>query len=349
MYTSKSWEYGKKTTLEGDTNSSALQSSPSDLARVSIDASDKMFGVAGYVASKATDQSGLDSSLVKKVESQVGKMISCHGECIVPSVKVGHCVKVNGMDQLDGLFWVKEVKHYFDESGKYHNEFNSTPLDIAFPVKKIKREKLTNLQSALVTGLEDPEGMGRIKVTIPSLGIETLWVRFLTPHAGSDHGWLVMPEIDDEVLVGFENGNPDYPIALGCLYNGQDQPPLKADDKNEEKVFLTKSGNEIRFTDTSGKEKITICTIDGENQIVLDTSGPSVSIKTKGSVNVECDGDMTLKGNNVNIESQANFKIKAGANADIEATANLTAKGNANVDVQAGAMCNVKGTIINLN
>lgn len=349
-FQSKSWEYGGKTAFEGQADSSVLRSAPSDVAKVSIDASKKVFERPGYVPTvKATDQSSVDSALGGQVESQVGQMVVCAGESIVPAVKVGHCVKVEGMSKLDGLYWVKRVTHHFDESGKYHNEFVCSPLDISFPAKTTSRPALTNLQSGIVTDLGDPEGLGRIKVKIPALGIETIWVRYASPHAGSGHGWITLPEVDDEVLVGYENGNPDLPIALGSLYTGTDTLPVTPDDKNEVKVFLTRAGNEIRLTDKDGEEEIKISTKDGDNQIVLNMKKPSISITSKGDVSLESTGDFSIKGKNVSIESEAATDVKAGADLNLEASANFKAKASANLNAEASGQCVIKGAVINLN
>ncbi len=350
QFTSKSWEYGQKTVLESQVDSNVLRSAPSDMAKVSIDASKKMFSKAGYVSTeKATDQASVDSTLGSRVESQVGQMVCCVGESIVPAVKVGHCVKIQGMGKIDGLYWVNRVTHHFDESGKYYNDFKCSPLDISFPEKKTSRPSLTNLQSGVVTSLDDPDGLGRIKVKIPALGTETLFVRYASPHAGDGHGWMSRPEIDDEVLVGYENGNPDLPIALASLYSGTDNLPAATDDKNEIKVFLTRGGNEIKLTDKDGEEEISISTKDGKNQIVLNMKTPSVSIKSEGDISIESTGDLSIKGKNVKIESDAKTEIKSGADTNIEAGANLKAKATANLNAEASAQCVIKGAIINLN
>ncbi|UCC43994.1 MAG: hypothetical protein JSU65_12915 [Candidatus Zixiibacteriota bacterium] len=342
QFGSKSWGYEDKATVSGEADSSSLRSSPSELPRVSIDASDTVYGKAGYIHTlEAADQSSLDSKLSRLVESQVGRMVDCVGESIVPAIKVGHCVQINNMLNLDGPYWVREVNHVFSESGKYHNRFVSSPLDVSFPVRSSARAVLTKLQSAVVTDLDDPDGLGRIKVEIPALNIETLWVRYLSQHAGGDHGLVCLPEIDDEVLIGWENGSPDLPIALGSVYNGVDMGPHTPDGENEVKVLLTKGGNEIRFTDTGGEEEIKITTKDGENQIVLNMSGPSITI--------ESEGDISLKGKNVTIESTEQMDIISGAAMNVEASGDLTAESGVNVNIEASAQCNVKGATINLN
>ncbi len=349
-FASKSWEYGKKTVLEGQTDSSALRSAPSNLARVSIDASQKIFERPGYQSTvKATDHASDDATLNSHVESQVGRMVTCVGESIVPAVKVGHCIKVAGMDKFDGSYWVTGVTHHFDESGKYHNDFVCSPLDVSYPPKKSSRPPMTNLQSGVVTNLDDPEGLGRIQVKIPALGIDTLWVRYAAPHAGSGHGWMSLPEVDDEVLIGYENGNPDMPVAIASLYSGTDTLPVTPDQKNEVKIFLTRAGNEIKLTDKDGEEEIKISTKDGKNVIVLSGKDPSVSITTDGDIKFESTGDFSIKGKNVKIESDAAIDVKSGADLNLEGGANLKATATGNLNVEASGQCVIKGAIINLN
>ena len=119
----------------------------------------------------------------------------------------------------------------------------------------------------IVTNNQDPDGMGRIKVRLPfsSDTDESNWARIAVPMAGKDRGFYFLPEIDDEVLVAFEHGDPRFPFILGALWNGQDTPPANNDDgKNDVRVIKSRSGHVIRLTDKDGEEKIEI--IDNERQ-----------------------------------------------------------------------------------
>jgi uncharacterized protein involved in type VI secretion and phage assembly len=278
------------------------------------------------------------------------------------------------MDKLDGQYWVIAVRHVFDESGKYHNAFVCTPLDIAYPgTKKAQRdlaaaevrqeqtvpvapvapprkEPTIGLHVARVVDLKDPEKLGRIKISYPWLDAEqTVWVRMAVPHAGKDRGWYSLPEIDDEVLVGFEHGNTDHPIVLGCLYNKENAPMQEAvSPDNDVKMFMTRSGNKIVLNDKSGAEQIVISQKDGKNQIVLDLSGPSIAITTDGDVSVKGKQNVTIEADQgITLKATSDVKIE-GANVTIKANANLTVEGT-NADIKGNAMVNVKGGMINLN
>ena len=211
--------------------------------------------------------------------------------------------------------------------------------------------RVTGLQTATVIDLADPEGLGRIKVKFRALGeVESYWMRYVSTHAGDGHGWMSMPEIGDEVLVGFEHGNPAMPVAFGSLYHGGAKPSeFNPTEENNVKGILTRTGNKIFIDDTDGSEKIEIITKDEKNSMVLDVSGPSISITSEG--------DISLSGANITIEasdkltlkSGSDTEIKAGANLKQSSSANAELKAGANLDIKGGGQVTVKGVIINLN
>src|SRR5205085_2988322 len=105
---------------------------------------------------------------------------------------------------------------------------------------------------------DDPDGLGRVKVKFPWLSNdeESFWARVAVPMAGKERGFYFLPEVEDEVLVAFEHGDPRFPYVLGSLWNGQDKPPEKNDGKNNVRVIKSRSGHVIRLNDEDGKEKI---------------------------------------------------------------------------------------------
>lgn len=133
---------------------------------------------------------------------------------------------------------------------------------------------------ALVSDLADPDGQGRVEVRLPwaadTQGKDTaIWARLSTLLAGNDRGTWFRPEVDDEVLVAFEAGDPGRPYVLGALWNGKDEPP---ESSRELKKIRTRSGHELTFDDTDGAGKIELKT-DGGARIVLDDSGQKVTVQ----------------------------------------------------------------------
>lgn len=101
----------------------------------------------------------------------------------------------------------------------------------------------------------DKPGPGRVKVKIPLMGMpESNWARMASWMAGKERGAFCLPEVEDEVLVAFENGDVNRPYIIGSLWNGQDLPPeTNKDGKNNIRLFKSRSGHVLQFADTKGK------------------------------------------------------------------------------------------------
>ena len=342
-FTADVYNYEQKKTYSQDSKSLSQQASLSDLSRVAPEASKNIYKDSGVSLAprKVDDAQSLDSILQMERSRALGRMIQCSGRSIIPTVAPGHCVRISGMQALEGTYWVLSVKHVFDESGRYHNVFECTPLDIAYPQVKSVRPNISNLQMAVVLDNNDPEQMGRVKVKFPwNESDETPWVRVMSMGAGKDHGWFCLPEIGDEVLVGYEQGSPDLPIVLGGLYNSDDAPNAEVgDEANSIKAFHTRSGNKIILNDTDGDEQINIIGKDG-SKILMQSKGPSITIETGG--------DLTIKAANIKIEADQEISIKSGTDLKTEAGVNMELKASVENKVE-GAMVTVKGNPIQLN
>jgi len=190
----------------------------------------------------------------------------------------------------------------------------------------------------IVTNTKDPDGLGRVKVALPWLadGFETDWARIASPMAGPARGFYVLPEVDDEVLVGFAHGRLDSAFVLGSLWNGKDKPPEKNDDgKNDRRSFTSRSGHVIRLTDTKGEERIEILDKSGKNSVVVDTKSNTVTVSADADVVVRAaKGKLTLSGDGgVEISSaKGAVKVTANQGIDVQAKAKLVLKG-ATVDI----------------
>ncbi len=374
---SQAFDYLKKEVYDGETSGS-LRTSLADMSKVSHDASKQLYPGTHFIPGlKSGSQGDLDKHLELIRESRVGRLVTCHGESIVPAVKVGHCVKVKGMDKLDGPYWIRSVRHVFDESGKYHNAFTGTPLDLAFPVRRLHHAPFTDLQTGVVTDTDDPDKLGRVKVRFHwnvkggSPAQPEVWVRVLTSHAGGKKGLYCLPEVDDEVLIGFEHGNPALPLVLGSLYNGQDVPPTdhtvtwKGADNNL-KLFRTKAGNEIYFCDDSGKEAIVIVQKDEKNAITLTLDGPKIAIESVGDISItganialeSTSGKITMtakteleatSGADSKYESGMATTVKAGTDLNLTGGVKLKAEGGMKADISAGTMLTIKGALVQIN
>ena len=111
--------------------------------------------------------------------------------------------------------------------------------------------------NGVVIGIVTSVKEGEVKVKYPWLHEDeeknSNWIRIATTMAGNDRGTFFMPELDDEVLVAFEQGSFNHPYIVGFLWNGKDKPPEKDTKK---RMIKTKSGLKITFDDNSAEIEI---------------------------------------------------------------------------------------------
>jgi uncharacterized protein involved in type VI secretion and phage assembly len=165
---------------------------------------------------------------------------------------------------------------------------------------------------ALVSDIKDPDGRGRVNVTLPwapdagASKYET-WARLATLMAGPNRGTWFIPDVNDEVLVAFEGGDPRRPYVLGALWNGADKPPESMDraGSNYRKVIRSRNGVKITLDDTDGGEKLILETPGGQKLTLKD--GP-------GSVEVD-----DSNGNTIKLEPSG-ITVTAAAKVTINAT-----------------------------
>lgn len=184
--------------------------------------------------------------------------------------------------------------------------------------------KANGIVVGIVTSLEDPESLGRVRVKYPHLDDkESQWARLVAPMAGPERGFFFRPEVDDEVLVAFELGDIRRPYILGGLWSSADKPP--PDDgkakENNWRFIHSRSGHIVKLDDTSGSEKVEIIGKDDKHKIIIDVAGDKIQII--------CDsGDIEVKAEQgtVKIDAQ-DIKITATKDMTLEATGTMTIKG----------------------
>jgi uncharacterized protein involved in type VI secretion and phage assembly len=173
------------------------------------------------------------------------------------------------------------------------------------------------LYPALVKDIKDPDGQGRVQVTLPwspdpSGSQYEAWARLATLMAGKNRGAWFIPDVGDEVLIGFEAGDPRRPYVLGALWNGVDAPPDSIDSsaRNDRKVLRSRNGVKVTLDDSDGKEKLVLETPGGQKLTLSD--GPGVIEAADAA------------GNSVKLES-------SGITVNASGTVTVTAKGSASV------------------
>ena len=206
--------------------------------------------------------------------------------------------------------------------------------------------RLFGLVIALVTNSQDPDGLGRVKVKFPWLSEqdESPWARVVMPMAGADRGVFFLPEVDDEVLVGFEHGLVEFPYILGALWNGKDKPPeANSDGKNNLRTIKSRSGHIIRLDDTQDAEKIEIIAKGAKSTITIDAKENTIAIQSDHDLTLEStNGALKFTGKSVEITSTSD-------DVNITSKAAMQIESQANMDLKAGPQLNIKGEMVNIN
>ena len=172
--------------------------------------------------------------------------------------------------------------------------------------------RIAGVVVAVVTNTSDPDGLARVKVRFPWLSDadESPWARVACLMAGASRGTYFLPEVDDEVLVAFEQGDVRLPYVVGALWNGKDLPPAKNEDgRNDVRMIKSRSGHVVRLDDTNGAERIEIIDKTGKNKIVIDAAGNTIAISS--------DKDITLSAANGTITLDAQKLVLKGGTVDI--------------------------------
>lgn len=210
---------------------------------------------------------------------------------------------------------------------------------------------VNGLQIGKVVQLEnDPDGEDRILVKLPIIDMEAngIWCRVARLDAGENRGTFWLPEIDDEVLVGFVNDDPRDAIVLGMLHSSTKPAPLEAKDVNHEKGIFTREDLRIHFFDDKKKIRIStpagnIIELDEENKTIIieDENKNSIKLSPDGIdmdsskfINITAKKDINIKSKNGNITLNAK-KITADASRTLDlkgGTSKLSAKGNTTID-----------------
>jgi uncharacterized protein involved in type VI secretion and phage assembly len=189
-----------------------------------------------------------------------------------------------------------------------------------------------------------------VRVKFPALGddIEGWWARVATLNAGSERGIYMLPQVNDEVVVGFEHGDPRRPIVLGGVFNGKDKPPKEhVSDKSPRRSNFVVRADDKSLVES--KQEMTLRS--GEKMTVeVQTFGQSGT----GDYLLDAKGKVTNKsGSTMRNEAQV-FEVQAGQSVTVkgtsitvEASASLKLTG-ATIDIQGSGPVNIKGSVINL-
>ena len=207
-----------------------------------------------------------------------GRMLNIEGQTRTCRIKLGSLVNVLFPHRMDvpslGQYRIIQLTHRIDKNGNYSNHFLAMPSQYEYVLERFKHKLIAYPEVATVSANNDPRGQGRVQVQFywqKPLSLTTNWLRVQTPDAGSsdqvssNRGLVTIPEVGDQVMVGFEHGDPHRPFVMGSLFHGK--AGTGGGTGNNVKSLSSKSGHTIELNDGGG---ITIKDKTGENLIVVD-------------------------------------------------------------------------------
>lgn len=371
----RTWDYQKKTALIGTGQATASRSA--SIGTTPKDTTTDFRGtdtVRVTDATYATEQKQVDA-LAKALAEQVAGVFT-ELEAVVrgdPTLRSGTVVSLEKVGApFEGRYVVTTARHVYDGQEGYQVWLTISGAQDRTLLGLLRANGgttgvLTGLMPAIVTNAKDPDKLGRVKVKMPWLDdtFETTWARTLQ-QGGKDGGGLVIPEVNDEVLVGFEQGRAERPFVLGGLYNGVDKPAA-ADVDNVDgnsgaisrRSIASRSGHRLELFDASGgasgvrlrtgddKYEINLSQQDGgvtitsDGTVTVDATG-NVDISSKGDLSIEVSGALTIKAASIKLEAQSSADVSAATFAvDASGQAQVTSNGTVSV---SGSMAELKGT-----
>lgn len=334
--------------------------------------------ITDHPLTTADEAKALAESRLLEAEST---FVQATGICPVgdPRIRAGVVVNITNLGtRFSGKYLVTESRHEW-ANGIYRVYFSVTGFSdptsahlLASGIQNgtdIKRQ--WGVVPALVTSLDDPDKEGKVKVKYPWLPknqgaeIESFWARVAVPSAGNERGMMFLPEVNDEVLVAFEQGDVNRAYIVGALWNGKDKLPKHSGDivqngKVNQRIIRSRTGHTIVLDDTEGKEQIIIKDKTDKNQIIFNSTEKSITFecegdlvfKAKGKVTVDSGQDLNLTSKGaMSFDSKQKALIKAmtselaleasgstlkGTMVDIAGNTKTSLKGNAMVEIQGG-------------
>jgi phage protein D len=324
---------------ESVTGSATLPVKPTDLARTFQ--STKLVGTSVPYATQA----GVDNAAKGLADHIAGTFAELDGVARGnPQLKAGTPVSLSlAGEPFDGKYTLTSARHVYNPDDGYTT---------AFVVSGRNQRSLLGLVSAtgsasppgaspgvvpaIVTDVNDPEGLGRVRVKFPWLSdtYTSDWTRLVQAGAGAQRGAVFLPEVNDEVLVAFDRGDPRRPYVLGGLYNGVDKPSLGSGlvDGSSGAVtrrgIVSKHGHLLAFFDDASKDGLALLTGDKGLRISLNKGQTTIKITSNGNVSIEGSKDVSIKsGAALTVQGGSKLSLKAPS-IEISADSDVTVSGN---------------------
>lgn len=261
-----------------------------------------------------------------------------------PALRAGTAISVAGVGHpFEGRYTVTASRHVIGPSG-YRTHFTVSGRQERSLLGLASGGQTSGDPSAggapiygvvigIVSDCDDPQKQGRVKLKLPWLSDDYAsdWARVVSAGAGDGRGLACTPEVQDEVLVAFEQGDVRSPFVLGGLWSGKFAPP-QADELVQggavaKRVLQSRNGHRIVLSDDGDDEGVSVTSKDGAHHVSILTANPgTIEIKTSGKVTISGD-TIELHGTSVSIKADSQLELQ-GATVSVTGSGPTTIKGN---------------------
>lgn len=374
--TSNSWNFKNQAILNG-------QATPNEAGagNLSTKKLSEVIGLSAYQLQTSAPLETIDLNNWSKAQIAKSEYSKIIGEAKFQGTSLinpGKCMTFDGLgDRFNGDYLISGVIHELSEGnwlstvklGLSPNWFTEEPDVMAPPASGLLPGARGLLNGTVKQLFGDPDSQYRILVDVPVFDANGagIWARLSNFYSTSGAGAFFLPEVGDEVILGFLNEDPRFPVILGSLYSSSKVKPftgLEPNEKNSIKAIVSKSGISIEFDDenkiwtVATPNKNTIIISDKDKQITIkDQSQNSIVMSSNGidmsspkSINISAQEKVTIKGTQgIEIESNGGDVETKGMNIKETATMQYTANGGATAQVSAGTELTLKGAMVMIN
>jgi phage protein D/phage baseplate assembly protein gpV len=346
----RGWDVATKNAL---TATEAAATTRIELPTVTPQALAKTFGDPTYVATDVPyrTQAEVDQAAKALADELASGFAEFEGTARGnPKLRAGAAVSIDALGEpFDGKYTITTSRHRFDPVTGYTTSFSVTgrrDRTLLGLASSGRGKAPAGIVIGQVSDAADPEKAGRVKLTFPWLSADYVsdWARSVQAGAGKDRGWQVVPEVGDEVLVAFEQGDFRQPMVIGGLFNGVDTMPRGPVDlvdggtgRINRRSMVSRLGHRVDLVDASGKEGVRVTTADEKLKLIMDHSGTTITMHADGKVVIKgtqgvtiegtqgvtidsASSNMELKGNQISLKATSGIKVDGGLSCSIQAT-----------------------------
>jgi uncharacterized protein involved in type VI secretion and phage assembly len=213
-------------------------------------------------------------------------------------------------------------------------------VDAAANAEEPQERRIYGVTRARVINNRDCEGYHRVQIRIAWLPEVETWARVAAAMAGAGRGAYFIPQVDDEVLVVFEDGDVRQPYVVGSLWNGRDRPPAEQpEDAENRRLIRTQAGHEVSFDDSAGS----ICITNGEGhaihlnrdeiRIEMSEQAATITLNDDGDMSIEVDGDLSIRARDIRLEAERSIELQS----------------NNRLSINGGQDCEIRASTVRIN